>query len=255
MALSFVGGTYAMAAAREQALSAAAVLDAATICQSWPAAEVAVYLAALALPGLTLQDCAALALGARDRALAGLREATFGAALSLRATCPACGAAVDVATTIEDLRVEAGEIREVVVEIAGLPFAARPATSADLAVLADIADPAEAREILARRCLVPLGDHPVPAALDAVETDLIGAALATVDPASDLFVALRCLECATPWDAPMDIARILAADIAAASETLIDDIHELAAAYHWSEAEILALAPERRLAYLKRLRG
>ncbi|HEX8380447.1 MAG TPA: hypothetical protein VF619_07860 [Allosphingosinicella sp.] len=245
----------AMTAARELALSAAAVLDAAAICQSRPAAEEAVYLAALALPGLSYQDCAGLALGARDRALAGMREATFGAALSLRAACPACGEAIDVATTTADLLVEEGKGGEVMVEIAGLDFAVRPATSADLAILADIADPAAARETLARRCLVPLGEYPVPEALDAAETDSVGAALATADPAADLFVALRCFECGAPWDAPIDMARILAADITAASEMLIDDIHELAAAYHWSEAQILALAPERRLAYLKRLRG
>ena len=53
----------------------------------------------------------------------------------------------------------------------------------------------------------------------------------------------------------VDIARILATEIVIAADTLMDDIHDLALAYHWSEEAILALAPVRRRGYLQRLRG
>ena len=80
-------------------------------------------------------------------------------------------------------------------------------------------------------------------------------AQARLDPAADPFVALACADCGHAWDAPVDIARVLAAEIGSAAAGLIDEIHDLALAYHWSEATILALPAERRRAYLERLRA
>jgi hypothetical protein len=91
--------------------------------------------------------------------------------------------------------------------------------------------------------------------LSEAEVGLVAAALAAIDPASDLYVPLACFECDMAWDAPVDMARILATAIEAAADALMDDIHDIALAYHWSEDAILALTPARRRAYLERLRG
>ena len=44
-------------------------------------------------------------------------------------------------------------------------------------------------------------------------------------------------------------------DLSEHLSTLIDDVHRLAAAYGWSERDILALGPQRRAAYLELCAG
>ncbi|MGK6355776.1 hypothetical protein ACMGDH_11205 [Sphingomonas sp. DT-207] len=236
-------------------MSAAELLDAMSVCRDRPADEASVYLAALSLSEPSLETCAHLAIGERDVALAALHAAMFGRQLELAAVCPDCGTRLDVSLTTDALAIEADAPTAQVIDIGGRRFGVRPANSTDLAAIAGVADIKAARELLAIRCLVPLEREKSPAALSEAEVDAVAAALAKVDPASDPYVSLTCFECEARWDAPIDIARILASEIDAAADALMDDIHDLALAYHWSEDAILALAPARRRAYLRRLRG
>lgn len=236
-------------------LSSAELLDAASVCRERPAAEADLYLAALGAPGLSYEACAHLGIGARDTALAGLYAATFGRQLELAATCPACGARLDVSLTTDALLIEPDAEAPPPIKIGRRRFAVRPADSGDLAAVAAIGDIETARELLALRCLVPAEGEDTPGALSDAQIDAVAAALAAIDPASDFYVPVACFACEAAWDAPVDIARVLASEIVAASDTLLDDVHDLALAYHWSEDAILALAPSRRRAYLQRLRG
>lgn len=235
-------------------LSAAELLDAASVCRDRPAAEAGVYLATLRAPGLSFDECAHLAIGERDAALANLHAAMFGRQIELAATCPRCGIRLDVSLTTDALLVEPKGDPAPSIEIGGQQFGVRPADSADLAAAAGIGDVEAARELLARRCLIAVEGGEVPALSDA-DVDAVAEALTAIDPASDPYVPLACFECAAAWDAPIDIARILASEIEAAADSLMDDIHDIALAYHWSEDAILALAPARRHGYLERLRG
>lgn len=234
-------------------LSAGELLDAASACRGRSAPEKGVYLAALGMPGESFTACATLPIGARDAAIVALRQAMFGDQIELSAKCPRCETRLDVAMTSDALLAigTAGEARAI--EIDGERFAVRPADSADLAAIAWIPEMEEARAELARRCLVPLDGGEPPPWLEDAEIDAIGAAMAEIDPAGDPFVALHCPKCDCDWDAPVDIAGVLAGEIEGAADMLLDEIHLLAQAYHWSEAAILALGPERRRAYLARL--
>jgi hypothetical protein len=236
-------------------LSAAELLDAVSVCRDRPPIEAGAYLAALSISELSPDACERLAIGTRDSALAGLHAAMFGRQLELAATCPDCGARLDVSLTTDALQIESDAGMTSTVEIAGQRFGVRPVDSVDLAAVADIPDVQVARELLAIRCLVPDKGKRAPASLSDADIDAVGAALAKADPASDPYVSLTCFECGAAWEAPVDIARILASEIEAAADTLMDDIHDLALAYHWSEEAILALAPARRRAYLQRLRA
>jgi hypothetical protein len=62
---------------------------------------------------------------------------------------------------------------------------------------------------------------------------------------------LTCPQCAHQWQAPLDIVSFLWSEVHAWAIRLLREIHELASAYGWSEAEILALSPWRRRAYLE----
>jgi len=236
-------------------LTAGELLDAASACRGRSAAEKGVYLAALGMPGQSFGDCATLPIGARDAAIVALRRTMFGERIELSAKCPRCEARLDVETTSDALLAIQAEAPARLQEIAidGERFAVRPADSADLTAIGWIPDMEEARAELARRCLVPLAGAEVPPWLEEAEIDAVAAAMAEIDPAGDPFVALHCPECELEWDAPVDIAGVLAGEIEGAADALLDEIHLLAQAYHWSEDAILALGQERRRAYLARL--
>ena len=51
----------------------------------------------------------------------------------------------------------------------------------------------------------------------------------------------------------LDLEATCLALLAAEQPRLIDDIHALARAYHWTEAEVLAVPPRRRRQYLDRI--
>jgi len=236
-------------------LSAAELLEAAAISRERPPVDADVYLAALGAAGLSLDETAALSIGVRDAVLTRLYRSMFGPRLELATNCPHCAARLDVSLTTDELLMDLDTDAYSPIEIDRRRFDVRPVNSADLAAAAGMPDIETARALLASRCLVPIEGEDVPAVLSDDEIDAVAAALAVVDPASDRYVSLRCFKCEAAWDAPIDIARALGAEVEAAADTLMDDIHDLALSYHWSEEAILALAPARRRGYLQRLRG
>jgi hypothetical protein len=236
-------------------LSAAELLDAASVCRSRSFAEAALYLATLGRPDLSWEKCAELPIGQRDGALVAMRAAMFGPQLSLGAACPNCRARLDVSMTTDALAIKAQALEDVpLVLVDGRIFGVRPADSRDLAMLAAIPDSAEAREVLALRCLLSRDGGEAPPLLTPLEVSAIAAAVAAVDPAGDPYVSLSCAACGTSWEAPVDISQILAADIEDAAKALVGEVHELASAYHWSEQAILAMTADRRHAYLQLVR-
>ena len=76
-------------------------------------------------------------------------------------------------------------------------------------------------------------------------------ALSAADPLADVQLAVTCGECGRHWDTTFDIASFLWTEICAAVERLLGDVHVLARAYGWSEAEVLAVGPRRRQYYLQ----
>lgn len=98
------------------------------------------------------------------------------------------------------------------------------------------------------RRLLPPADAPDPERLAAVEDGL-----AEADPLTVLDLETRCPACGAECHLALDLEDVCLGLLAAAPPALLDDIHALALAYHWSEAEILAVAPERRRQYLARL--
>lgn len=245
-----------------RALMDAELLEAAEACGGRHHIDAAVLLACLADPDLDTAAAPELSLGRRDRLLLELRAATFGQRIDLAAPCPACGELLAVGLTAEALRIDGalpddtGRERPEVVLPDGRRARLRPLNSLDLAAVAHLHDPAEARHALARRCLEPSpppGEPELRLPEDLLDT--IAHRLAELDPQSDVFVALDCPACGQPWQAPIDIGLVLAHDIEAAARRLLDDIHDLASAYHWTEAEILALPRARRHRYLERVRS
>jgi hypothetical protein len=64
-------------------------------------------------------------------------------------------------------------------------------------------------------------------------------------------VAVGCGECGALTAAALDVPALLWAEVEAQATRLLHDVHALARGYGWSEADVLALSPRRRAAYLE----
>jgi hypothetical protein len=90
---------------------------------------------------------------------------------------------------------------------------------------------------------------------DASSLAVIGTALAELDPLVDFTVSCVCPSCDSPTDVAVDLEGLALARLAAVRRTLLADVHALASAYGWTESEVLAVPPERRLRYRELIAG
>jgi hypothetical protein len=165
--------------------------------------------------------------------------------------CDACGADVELdlpLAALADRQREVGELDVVAVSEEGDDggLRVRLPTAEDLAAWA--AEPGlELDESAMLRRLV-VGGSPGRAEVAAIE-----AALAAADPLVDFRVDFGCPECQAMQRAACDLEGLALARLEGAQARLLDEVHRLARAYHWSEAAILSLPAWRRRAYLARL--
>lgn len=220
----------------------------------------ALALLAAAWPERSRDELAALPLGQRDGLLLALRQATFGDRLPGRVHCPRCRQELQLELfcssflTLTDRDPDQDKARDL--ERDGFRVRLRPLDSFDLAAAAGAGDAAGARRLLLKRCataLRPDGKSADSGELPAAVSEAAAGALLAADPRAEILLDLRCPDCAHSWQALLDIVRMLWAEIAAQARRLLHEVHALASAYGWSEADILALSPARRGAYLRML--
>ena len=203
-----------------------------------------------------LGDAAPASLSARNAALLALRSRLLGATQRLRAACPACGAALEFTIDCDVLAralqpaADAGSVHElrcdgyrIAYRVPGIDDWRAAAASTDFA------------PVLMQRCIARCErDDGVPcaaASLPPSVTDALSSALEALEPGACVDFDLRCPECAAQWSAPMDCAAVLYGEVRARAEALLVEVDALARAYGWSEAQVLALSPTRRAAYLQ----
>jgi hypothetical protein len=91
----------------------------------------------------------------------------------------------------------------------------------------------------------------VPDALAAALAERMAAA----DPQADVQLRLDCPACGHGWAAPFDIGAFLWDEVGAWVERTLGEVHALASAYGWTEAQVLELPSWRRQRYLEMARG
>lgn len=190
------------------------------------------------------EDCGTLAdwpLGRRNSALSRLRRACFGRMLAGWVACPECGERLEFSMDAANFEIDSPAVGGQLT-IDGRRF--RPITSRDLAEVAGEADEQAAALELLHKCCLDEADF------SADEIEAVGNQLAQADPMSETLLGLQCTECGYRWDEPLDIAAWLWTEIEACARRLLMDVHTLAAAYGWTEAEILSLSEIRRAHYL-----
>lgn len=209
------------------------------------------------LPEWSMAELGALSIGRRDGLLLELRGRTFGERVDFFVTCPRCGEGLEDRATVAELTVADPWQPRPPVAVArdDLRLELRAVTSRDLARVAAL--PAEAAAgVLARSCLLAAsrdGRGLSFEELDGEALALLGEGMSTVDPQAELEFELVCPACGYEWSALFDVASFFWREVVARAKVALHDVVDLARVFHWSEAEILAMAPSRRAFYLARI--
>jgi hypothetical protein len=228
-------------------LSVTELLDVWDHGQAQPPVQRALILLAAACPDTSPNTLATLSIGRRDAHLLTLREGTFGRHMAGTAMCPSCGERLELALDVETIRMasEADPPAQCTLDINGYRVQFHLPSSEDVRALAQTEDPLCARRQLLDRC-IEHGGSPLP----DIVLDAVAQRMAELDPQADVQLALQCPSCSHPWHDPFDIATFFWGEIHAWAVRILREIHTLAAAYGWSESDILAMNAQRRQVYL-----
>jgi hypothetical protein len=216
-------------------------------------------LLAAALPETPLESLAEWPLGRRNRSLTELQCVSFGRNLEGQVSCPQCaeklefqmdGRALlkDHAATSAESPEASGDGAPIVVN--GQSF--RLPSTRDLALAVLETDPRLAAIRLAESCRVGAAE-----VIEWSDRDLeeIGKRMAAADPTAEIRLGFDCAHCSHQWEDSLDIVAFLWLGIESRAKRLLMEVHTLAAAYGWSEKEILSLSEPRRRLYLDMVRA
>jgi hypothetical protein len=184
-------------------------------------------------------------LGQRNAALVRLIRTWFGASIKGWCECPECDERLEFEMDTGLLTgVDYDDDRPVIVR--GRSF--RLPTSRDLADIVHETDPRRAAERLLQGCCVKGEESP-----EWTDEDIegVGEQLVHADPMAETLLQLRCAICGNEWTEPLDMPHFLWTEIEARAHKLMIEVHALASAYGWSEAEIFGLSDIRRALYLE----
>jgi hypothetical protein len=217
---------------------------------------------ALALLGTACQDCpeedlAQYSVGQRDARLLALREQTFGPEIHAVGRCARCGQELELRFQVNEVRVDPKEeptSHPMTLTDGGYSVKFRLPNSHDLReALAAQNGMAEALQLLLRRCLLEswFGEAEVGAwQLPDSVVAAISERMAEADPQAEVELTLACPDCRHEWQERFEIESFFWAEIHAWAGRTLREVHQLASAYGWSEAEVLAVSPVRRSLYL-----
>lgn len=217
----------------------------------------ALTLLAATYPERTLDQLADLSLGQRDRLLFRLRERLFGSELRGFAECPKCRERLEFGLGISEIcRSAPTEVTtaEQSCSIEGFDLYFRMPTSRDMISAAACRGPQQARKLLIQHCLQECRQDGRVVTCEELPEYVIGTVgqrLSQCDPMQEVLLDLTCPACQHDWQSLLDIVTFLWAELGNQAKKLLREVHLLARAYGWREADILALTARRRRAYLE----
>ncbi|HVW58572.1 MAG TPA: hypothetical protein VHC48_01005 [Puia sp.] len=200
-------------------------------------------------------DPAELSIGRRDASLFRLRERFFGPLLSNIADCPSCGERVEWSGDLRELVAgEGGEGERFTLHAEPYVVSFRLPNSYDLL---NASDYRENPDQLLLDCILEVkkGD----AHCDAAEVPeevlgLLDRRMEEEDPQADISMLLSCAKCSHEWEMSFDICSYLWMEIDDWARRVLRETAMLAAAFGWSEPDILRMSPRRRRLYLEMIR-
>jgi hypothetical protein len=215
----------------------------------------ALLLLSAACPEQSPDELARISIGGRDACLLTLREWTFGSRLTAVITCPACGERLEVTVPVGDVRTAAPDParEEFNLEMDGYRVDFRLPSTIDLREADSSGGGERMRTALIRRCILKARRRDEEVDTDQLPIPVVEAVVARMaeqDPQADMHLALTCPGCSHRWHALFDITSFFWSEIQAWALCILREVHVLASAYGWREADILAMSPLRRQSYL-----
>jgi hypothetical protein len=215
----------------------------------------ALTILATALPETDGGRLAAMSIGRRNGYLMQVREASFGAGVTGVAECPGCGGLLEWA--LDDFQSVGGGIDEggphrLSLEEYKLLY--RLPDSTDLAAVVLDGDVGGGRSALLQRCVLEAqrdGAWIEPASLPEAIVLKLAVEMEARDPQAETLLDFECPACGLRWQDLFDVLEFLWAEIQVRARRLLNEVHDLARAYGWAEADILEMSPVRRRFYLE----
>lgn len=214
----------------------------------------AITLLTAACPEETPEALAHLPIGERDGRLLTLYEWTFGTNLVGLAACPLCQEKLELSFQVDDIRVRADQTDSLLVgdlQMNGYEVHFRLPNSEDVTAVHTPQD-------LLQRCITQVsqnGQKKSVAALPEAVTTAVITHMAQADPQADIQLTLTCPACQHTWQAPFDIITFFWHELHTWAYRILVEVHILASAYGWREADILDMPTWRRQFYLELVRN
>lgn len=237
-------------------LSATELLEVWEQGSSLPLAQRALALLSIACPDLDREALARLSIGRRDGLLLSVRESVFGARLSGITNCPKCGEQLETYFYVEDLRTSTGSTADEpgALSADGYEVRFRLPDSTDLLEAGNQQDAEAARKILLERCVLSARRNaaqlPIGALPEKIVTE-IEREMLEMDSQANVQLEFDCPACGEMWSVVFDILAFFLGELDSWAQRLLLEVHTLASAYGWREADILELSATRRGIYLK----
>jgi len=218
----------------------------------------------IADPSVTRAEYAEWSIGQRNLQLLKLRENTFGVAMPCIIQCSQCAEPLQFMVNVNDIYESARIMDDITLtesachqlDVDNVNLSFRLINSLDLAQIAQMTDPTDARQLLIQRCVLQakangeeIGVKDLP---ERVITTLCER-LDTLDPLASVCLNHRCSACNTPGVVTFDIVVYLWDEMVSSAKTWLKGVHFLASTYGWSESDILSLSAPRRQYYLERI--
>lgn len=212
----------------------------------------------VASPDVAPVSLAELSIGERDALLLRLQEGLFGGHVGGLAICAGCQERVELSFELSEVRIpeppKAKDRLTVSWEEYHIEF--RQPNCRDLLVLSEPEDIEKKRMRLVERIVLRARRSGRPIAAEALPEELISAMeseMQAADAQAEVNLKLRCQSCGHEWNVLFDVGSFLWKEVDAWAIRLLREVHLLARAYGWREAEIIAMSPWRRHAYLEML--
>lgn len=238
-------------------------LEAGELLSAWekglnqPSLQRSLILLTAAFPGIKPETLVKLSLGQRDQYLLQLRESLFGQQLLSTAVCPKCSERIEWENRVENFLYQSEENtvcgQEFELNKGEYRLRFRLPNSLDVETVINSENAEMAQQQLLSRCLLEARRPGATCDISQLPDSIIQKLkhrIEALDPNADIHIKLNCPACSHNWIMLFDIASFLWKEVNAWAEQMLQVVYRLAAAYGWSEREILGISPVRRQLYL-----
>lgn len=209
-----------------------------------------------AFPEKSWEALVAMPIGGRDQYLLALYEICFGDSIAGVSDCPRCDEEIELTIPVGQLRSwnAAFEPATISVNEGQYQVRCRLPDSSNLLAIAPSQDLKEARRTLIGDCIISSTYRKkaiTPQRLPAYVLKAVADRILLEDQHAEMLMEVQCPACNHAWEIPFDISYYFWKSLAKSADSLFWEVHVLAKAYGWKEADILAMNAWRRHRYLK----